>query len=239
MNNDVLLKVDKLSIAYGVITAVNNMSFHVKKGEIVTLLGSNGAGKSSTLRGISRLEKLKGGKIIFDGVDTSKMSPHEIVARGLVHVPEGRRIFVDMTVEENLIIGARLVKDHSVLKERKEQAFSLFPRLEERRQQRGGTLSGGEQQMLAVARALMADSQMILMDEPSMGLAPMLVQQIFDTIKQINKLGKTILLVEQNAHQSLKISDRAYVISHGEIILEGTGEELLNSARIQEAYLGI
>lgn len=239
MKNNILLNVEKLCISYGVINAVNNLSFYVNRGEIVTLLGSNGAGKSSTLRGISRLEKIKEGKITFDGTDITKIPPQDIVANGLVHVPEGRRIFLDMSVEENLIIGARLVKDKNVVNERMQQAFELFPRLEERRKQFGGTLSGGEQQMLAVARSLMADSQMVLMDEPSMGLSPILVEQIFDTIIQINKLGKTILLVEQNAHQSLKISNRAYIISHGEVLLEGTGEDLLNNTKVQEAYLGV
>ena len=234
--SEVILSIKDLSVRYGGIEAVKGISFDVRAGEIVTLIGANGAGKSSTLRAISGLVKPAGGTISFMGEDITGMNPTEIVKRGITLVPEGRRIFADLTVLENLRIGAYL--RHDSLKEDIEWVYSLFPRLKERSWQAGGTLSGGEQQMLAVARALMSRPKLIMMDEPSLGLAPIVVRGIFDIIREINKRGTTILLIEQNANMALQAADSAYVLETGRITLSGSGEELLKNEAVQAAYLG-
>lgn len=231
-----ILKIEDLQVNYGGIEAVKGISFEVQEGQIVTLIGSNGAGKSSTLRTISGLVKPSGGKIMFAGEDITGKDPTQIVTQGVTLVPEGRRIFPDMTVLENLKIGAYLRKDD--LSEDIAWVYELFPRLKERSWQLAGTLSGGEQQMLAVARALMSRPKVIMMDEPSLGLAPLVVKGIFDIIKEINKRGVTVLLIEQNANMALHTADRGYVMETGEIILEGAGRELLENPVIREAYLG-
>ena len=234
--SDVILSIKDLKVKYGGIEAVKGISFDVREGEIVTLIGANGAGKSSTLRTISGLVKPAGGSISFKGEDITGMDPTEIVKRGITLVPEGRRIFADLTVLENLRIGAYL--RHDSLKEDIEWVYSLFPRLKERSWQAGGTLSGGEQQMLAVGRALMSRPKLIMMDEPSLGLAPIIVRGIFDIIREINKRGTTILLIEQNANMALQTADSGYVLETGRITLSGTGEELLKNEAVQAAYLG-
>ena len=234
--SDVILSIKDLRVRYGGIEAVKGISFDVREGEIVTLIGANGAGKSSTLRSISGLVKPAGGSISFGGEDITGMNPTEIVKRGITLVPEGRRIFADLTVLENLRIGAYL--RHDSLKEDIEWVYSLFPRLKERSWQAGGTLSGGEQQMLAVGRALMSRPKLIMMDEPSLGLAPIVVRGIFDIIREINKRGTTILLIEQNANMALQTADSGYVLETGRITLSGTGEELLKNEAVQAAYLG-
>ena len=234
--SEVILSIKDLSVRYGGIEAVKGISFDVRAGEIVTLIGANGAGKSSTLRAISGLVKPAGGTISFMGEDITGMNPTEIVKRGITLVPEGRRIFADLTVLENLRIGAYL--RHDSLKEDIEWVYSLFPRLKERSWQAGGTLSGGEQQMLAVARALMSRPKLIMMDEPSLGLAPIVVRGIFDIIREINKRGTTILLIEQNANMALQTADTGCVLETGRITLTGTGEELLKNEAVQAAYLG-
>ena len=231
-----ILEIRDLQVHYGGIEAVKGISLDVPEGEIVTLIGANGAGKSSTLRAIAGLVKPSAGKISFLDEDITGMDSSLIVSKGITLVPEGRRIFPDMTVLENLKIGAYLRKDD--LSEDLEWVYSLFPRLKERSWQAGGTLSGGEQQMLAVGRALMGRPKMILMDEPSMGLSPLLVKEIFAIIREVNKQGITILLVEQNAKMALAISDRAYVLETGTITIEGDAKELLNDARVKKAYLG-
>ena len=231
-----ILKIEDLQVNYGGIEAVKGISFEVQEGQIVTLIGSNGAGKSSTLRTISGLVKPSGGKIIFAGEDITGKDPTQIVTQGVTLVPEGRRIFPDMTVLENLKIGAYLRKDD--LSADIEWVYSLFPRLKERSWQAGGTLSGGEQQMLAVGRALMDRPKMILMDEPSMGLSPLLVQEIFSIIKEVNAQGITVLLVEQNAKMALKVANRAYVLETGKIKLSGDAQELLHNDEVRKAYLG-
>ncbi len=234
--SDVLLHVKDLKVRYGGIEAVRGISFDVKAGEIVTLIGANGAGKSSTLRTISGLVKPAEGKVIFDGVDITGKDPTQIVSQGLMMVPEGRRIFPNLTVLENLRIGAYLRKDN--LAPDIENVFRYFPRLKEREWQEGGTLSGGEQQMLAVGRALMGRPKLLMMDEPSLGLAPIVVQDIFKIIRQINAAGTTVLLIEQNANMALHVADRAYVIENGKILMEGTGQELLEDEKVRAAYLG-
>ncbi|MCR5831725.1 MAG: ABC transporter ATP-binding protein [Lachnospiraceae bacterium] len=234
--SDVLLHVKDLKVRYGGIEAVRGISFDVKAGEIVTLIGANGAGKSSTLRTISGLVKPAEGKVIFDGVDITGKDPTQIVSQGLMMVPEGRRIFPNLTVLENLRIGAYLRKDN--LDPDIENVFRYFPRLKEREWQEGGTLSGGEQQMLAVGRALMGRPKLLMMDEPSLGLAPIVVQDIFKIIRQINAAGTTVLLIEQNANMALHVADRAYVIENGKILMEGTGQELLEDEKVRAAYLG-
>ncbi len=234
--SDVILSIKDLKVKYGGIEAVKGISFDVREGEIVTLIGANGAGKSSTLRTISGLVKPAGGSISFKGEDITGMDPTEIVKRGITLVPEGRRIFADLTVLENLRIGAYL--RHDSLKEDIEWVYSLFPRLKERSWQAGGTLSGGEQQMLAVGRALMSRPKLIMMDEPSLGLAPIIVRGIFEIIREINKRGTTILLIEQNANMALQTADTGYVMETGRITLSGTGEELLKNEAVQAAYLG-
>ena len=231
-----VLKIDNLKVRYGGIEAVRGISFDVKAGEIVTLIGANGAGKSSTLRTISGLVKPAEGSIIFEGDDITAKDPTAIVSKGLMMVPEGRRIFPNLTVLENLKIGAYLRKDD--LEKDIEMVYSYFPRLRERSWQEGGTLSGGEQQMLAVGRALMGRPKLLMMDEPSLGLAPIVVQGIFEIIRQINDAGTTVLLIEQNANMALHVADRAYVIENGKIAMEGTGKELLEDEKVKAAYLG-
>lgn len=235
---DVLLKVDDLHVSYGAIAAVRGVSLEVRKGEIVTLIGSNGAGKSTTLRTISGLLHAKKGSITFAGQDLKGLPGHEVVGKGIAHSPEGRRIFPRMTVDENLDMGAFLRKDADAVAADRERVLELFPRLKERINQKAGTMSGGEQQMLAVGRAMMANPTLLLLDEPSMGLAPVLVDLIFDTIEKIREQGTTILLVEQNALAALRISDYAYVLESGAMKLEGPAAELAQNAEVQKAYLG-
>ena len=231
-----ILSIQNLQVNYGGIEAVKGISFDVPEGEIVTLIGANGAGKSSTLRAISGLVKPKGGKILFRGEDITGKNPTEIVSRGVTLVPEGRRIFADLTVKENLRVGAYLRKDD--ISEDMEWVFSLFPRLREREWQAGGTLSGGEQQMLAVGRALMSRPKVMMMDEPSLGLAPLVVREIFRIIEEVNKKGVTILLIEQNANMALKTADMGYVMETGRVTMSGPGQELLANESVKAAYLG-
>ena len=233
-----MLKVTDLKVKYGMIEAIKGISFEVRDGEIVTMIGANGAGKTTTMHAISGLVKAAEGSIMLDDVELTKTPANKIVGMGLAQVPEGRRVFAEQTVEENLILGAYLRKDKSKMAEDMEEVYQLFPRLKERRKQLAGTLSGGEQQMLAMGRALMAKPSILLLDEPSMGLSPLLVSEIFRIIREINDKGTTILLVEQNAKRALAIADRAYVLETGNITLEGTGEELANDERVQKAYLG-
>lgn len=233
-----MLEIKNLDVYYGVIHALKDMSIEVNQGEIVTLIGANGAGKTTTLRTISGLIKPKNGTILFNGEDIKDINAQEIVKKGLSHVPEGRHVFADMTVLENLELGAYLRKDKKNIKGDMENVFSRFPILEKRLKQNAGTLSGGEQQMLAIGRALMSRPKLLLMDEPSMGLAPLLVKEIFSIIEDINKQGTTILLVEQNAHMALSIAHRAYVFETGSIVIKGTGKELAQSEEIKKAYLG-
>lgn len=235
-----LLELHNLHIYYGMIHALKGISLHVEKGEIVTLIGGNGAGKTTTLRAISGLLRPpEGSSIRLQDEELTRIRPHQIVERGVIHVPEGRRVFARMSVEENLAMGAYARKDRSRYQEDLEFVFHLFPRLQERRHQLAGTLSGGEQQMLAIGRALMGDPKVLLMDEPSMGLAPVLVESIFDTIEQLNRTrGTTILLVEQNAAMALQIASRGYVLETGRIVLTGSAEELRANPRVREAYLG-
>lgn len=232
-----MLKIDNINLYYGGIHALKDLSLDVKKGEIVTLIGANGAGKTSTLRAISGLEPIKSGTISYKASPINKVPAHKIVSLGLSHVPEGRKIFANLTVLENLELGAYLRKDKEIQKDM-EMVFSKFPRLKEREKQQAGTLSGGEQQMLAIGRALMNRPEMLILDEPSMGLAPLVVKDIFNTIVEINKSGTTILLVEQNANMALSIADRAYVLETGNIILSGDAKELLEDDSIKSAYLG-
>jgi len=233
-----MLKLDNINLYYGVIHALKDISLEVKQGEIVTLIGANGAGKTSTLRAISALEPIKSGTITFKGSVLNKIPANKIVSLGLSHVPEGRRVFADLTVRENLELGAYLRKDKAEIKKDMEMVFSKFPRLKEREKQLSGTLSGGEQQMLAIGRALMNRPEMLILDEPSMGLAPLIVKDIFDTIVEINKAGTTILLVEQNANMALAIANRAYVLETGKIVQSGDAKALLNDDSIRSAYLG-
>lgn len=231
-----MLKIENLKTGYGPIEVLHQISLRVERGEIVTLLGANGAGKSTTLMSICGILPARGGRIEFEGRDIAHLPPHEIVARGIVQVPEGRRIFPRLTVRENLEMGAFARRDAN--QEELTKVFELFPILRERQRQLGGTLSGGEQQMLAIGRALMGKPRLLLLDEPSLGLAPMLVAQIFRTIREINAAGATILLVEQNARQALAIAHRGYVMQTGKIVLEDTGKNLLNSQQVRKAYLG-
>ncbi len=233
-----MLKITDLKVSYGMIEAIKGISFEVGDGEIVTLIGANGAGKTTTMHAISGLLKPAAGSIMLDDTELSKIPAHRIVSMGLAQVPEGRRVFALQTVEENLSLGAYARKDKDAIASEMERVFELFPRLKERRKQIAGTLSGGEQQMLAMGRALMAKPSILLLDEPSMGLSPLLVSEIFHIIVEINKSGTTILLVEQNAKRALAIADRAYVLETGLITLSGTGEELANDERVKKAYLG-
>ena len=233
-----LLEVKDLQVYYGVIQALKGISFEVNEGEIVTLIGANGAGKTTTMQSIIGLIPSRHGSVTFDGQDITKMPCHKIVHHGLTQVPEGRRIFQELTVYENLLMGGFSQKDQSLLKKDIENIYERFPRLAERKNQIAGTLSGGEQQILAIGRAMMSRPKLLLLDEPSMGLSPLLVDQVFEIIKQLRDDGTTILLVEQNAGKSLAISDRAYVLELGEIVLSGTGAELAASDEVKKAYLG-
>ncbi len=231
-----ILKVENLNVYYGSIHAVKGVSFEVNQGEIVTLIGANGAGKSTTLNTITGLLHSRTGSVTFLGETLGKVPPHKVVSKGLALVPEGRRVFLQMTVEENLEMGA--FTRSGTAAEDMEQVYTLFPRLKERRRQIAGTLSGGEQQMLAMGRALMSRPKLLMLDEPSMGLAPILVEQIFDIIRDLHQAGTTILLVEQNAQAALSVADRGYVLETGRIVTSGTGKELLASPAIKKAYLG-
>jgi branched-chain amino acid transport system ATP-binding protein len=234
-----MLSIEKLNFAYGDLKVLWGIDLEVKAGEIVTVLGANGAGKSTTLKNVSRLVKPASGRILFDGVDLAGLQSHEVVERGLVQVPEGRRIFPEMTVVENLRMGSFVKATRKDRQRNMDRAFALFPRLAERRDQLGGTMSGGEQQMLAIARGLMGNPRLMLLDEPSLGLSPLFVKNIFAIIKEINAQGTTILLVEQNVFQSLRISHRAYVLETGRVVLSGTGPELLDNAHVRKAFLGM
>lgn len=233
-----MLTVENLSINYGAIEAVKEVSFRVEEGEVVTLIGANGAGKTSILRTISGLVRPKSGRISFLGEDIHKSQARKIVAKGLSQVPEGRHVFAGLTVMENLEMGAFLMKDKADNQKTLKMIFDRFPRLEERKHQDAATLSGGEQQMLAMGRALMSKPKLLLLDEPSMGLAPIFIQEIFDIIQDIQKQGMTVLLIEQNANKALSIADRAYVLETGKVVLSGKGSELLASDQVKKAYLG-
>jgi len=233
-----MLKVKNINVFYGAIHAIHDLSLEVNDGEIVTLIGANGAGKTSTLRAISGLNIIKSGEIAYDNKIISNLGAHKIVAHGISQVPEGRRVFGDQTVEENLLLGAYLVKNKAEIKESMEKVFNWFPRVKERRKQFAGTLSGGEQQMLAIGRALMGNPKLLLLDEPSMGLAPIVVEEIFEIIKNIRKDGTTILLVEQNANAALQIADRGYVVETGSVVLDGPANKLLHDDSVRKAYLG-
>ena len=233
-----MLKVKNINVFYGAIHAIHDLSLEVNNGEIVTLIGANGAGKTSTLRAISGLNPIKSGEITYDGKLISNIGAHKIVSYGLSQVPEGRRVFGDQTIEENLLLGAYLRKSKAEIKASMEEVFTLFPRVKERRKQLAGTMSGGEQQMLAIGRALMAKPKLLLLDEPSMGLAPIVVEEIFEIIKNIRKSGTTILLVEQNANAALQIADRGYVLETGSVVLEGLAQDLLHDDSVRKAYLG-
>lgn len=233
-----MLRVEAINVFHGAIHALRDVSLRVEEGEIVTLLGANGAGKSTTLRAISGLNRLASGDVTLDGVSLPRLPPDRIVSAGIAHAPEGRRIFAEMTVRENLELGAYSRRDHAAVAADREWLLNLFPRLRERIGQYGGTLSGGEQQMLTIARALMARPRILLLDEPSLGLAPFLVRDIFRTIREINATGMGILLVEQNAHQALHIAHRAYVMETGRIVLEGSADRIAASDEVRAAYLG-
>ena len=233
-----MLEVKNLEVYYGVICALKGISFEVNEGEIVSLIGANGAGKTTMMQSVVGLIPKKSGSVIFDGKDITKMPCHKIVQLGMTQVPEGRRIFQELSVYENLMMGAYTVKDQQKFKAELDKIYDLFPRLAERRNQIAGTLSGGEQQMLAMSRALMIKPKLLMLDEPSMGLAPILVDQIFEIIKHLHEQGTTILLVEQNASKALEISDRAYVLETGKITVTGTGAELASSDEVRKAYLG-
>ena len=233
-----LLEINDLNVYYGVIQALKGINFTVEEGEIVALIGANGAGKTTTMQSIVGLVQSKTGSVVFDGKDISKLPTHTIVSIGMSQVPEGRRIFQELTVYENLLMGAFLQKDKKKVKESLADVYELFPRLLERKNQIAGTLSGGEQQMLAISRALMNRPKLLMLDEPSMGLSPLLVQEVFDIIKRIHDAGTTILLVEQNAKMALKIANYAYVLETGKIVLEGPASDLLKNDDIKKAYLG-
>lgn len=233
-----LLEIKDLEVNYGVIKAIKGVSFDVNEGEIIALIGANGAGKTTILHTITGLIQAKKGSIVFDGKELTKTPPHKIVSMGMAHVPEGRRIFQQLSVLENLKLGAYTRKDKSEIASTLKMVYERFPRLEERKKQVAGTLSGGEQQMLAMGRALMSKPRIILMDEPSMGLSPLLVSEIFDIIKVINESGTTVLLVEQNAKKALSIADRAYVLETGKITLSGDAKDLINDESVKKAYLG-
>ena len=234
-----MLTIEKLTFAYGDLQVLWGIDLEVHEGEIVTVVGANGAGKSTVLKNISRLVKPAGGSIRFDGIDLAQLQSHEVVERGVVQVPEARRIFPEMTVVENLRMGSFVKATRKDREKNMERVFGLFPRLAERKDQLGGTMSGGEQQMLAIGRGLMGNPRLMLLDEPSLGLSPLFVKNIFSIIKEINAQGTTILLVEQNVYQSLRISSRAYVLETGRVVLSGTGAELLDNAHVKKAFLGM
>lgn len=233
-----MLEVKDLQVYYGVIQALKGISFHVEQGEVIALIGANGAGKTTTLQTLTGIIPAKAGSIMFGGKDLTKTPAHKIVEMGMAHVPEGRRVFSDMSVYENLLMGAYTRKDKNEIAQSLEMVYKRFPRLKERTGQRAGTLSGGEQQMLAMGRALMSKPKIILMDEPSMGLSPILVEEIFHIIREISAGGTTVLLVEQNAKKALSIADRAYVLETGNIVLSGDAKEMMNNESIKKAYLG-
>jgi branched-chain amino acid transport system ATP-binding protein len=237
-SSEVMLELRDVHTYYGQIHALKGITFSVNKGEIVTLIGGNGAGKTTTLRTVSNLKTLRRGEVVFKGQRLNTIPPHEIVKLGMAHVPEGRRIFPRLTVRENLELGGFILTNRDLIEQRMQRGFELFPRLKEREKQLGGTLSGGEQQMLAVARALMQDPEIILLDEPSMGLSPIFVETIFQIIKELNQQGKTILLVEQNALMALGVAHRGYVLQTGEIVLQGSGMELAGNEEVRKKYLG-
>lgn len=234
-----MLKVTNLKVNYGKIEAIKDVSFEVPDGKIVTLIGANGAGKTTTLRAISGLERAAGGSIVFEGKDITNLEAHKIVPLGISHVPEGRKIFPTLTVKENLELAGWTIKDKTEVKRRIDQVCEIFPRIKERLSQLGGTLSGGEQQMLAVGRALVTGGKLLLLDEPSMGLAPVLVDEIFDRIAAINKQGTTVLLVEQNAMEALEIADFAYILEVGYTTISGEAKAIEHDQRVREAYLGV
>lgn len=233
-----MLEVKDLQVYYGMIQAIKGVSFHVDEGEVIALIGANGAGKTTILHTVSGLLAPKSGSVTFEGTDIVKIPGHKIVSMGMAHVPEGRRVFAQLSVLQNLKMGAYTRKDKAEISNTLKNVFERFPRLEERQNQMAGTLSGGEQQMLAMGRALMSHPKIILMDEPSMGLSPIFVNEIFDIIKEVSKSGTTVLLVEQNAKKALSIADRAYVLETGKIVLEGNAKDLLNNDSIKKAYLG-
>ena len=233
-----MLEIKDIEVYYGMIQAIKGISFEVNKGEVIALIGANGAGKTTTLHTITGLLSPKKGSVIFEGKDITKVPAHKIVSLGIAHVPEGRRVFAELTVYENLKMGAYTRKDKDEIEKTLEMVYKRFPRLEERKNQLAGTLSGGEQQMLAMGRALMSHPKIIVMDEPSMGLSPILVNEIFDIIQEVSKGGTTVLLVEQNAKKALSIADRAYVLETGRIVLEGDAKVLMNDDSIKKAYLG-
>jgi len=234
-----MLKIDKLNFSYDDLKVLWDIDLEVHEGEIVTVVGANGAGKSTTLKNISRLVKPNSGSITFKGTDLTRLEPHQVVEEGIVQVPEGRKIFPEMSVRENLRMGSYIASARKNREENIERVFTLFPRLREREKQLGGTMSGGEQQMLAIGRGLMANPKLLLMDEPSLGLSPLFVKNIFDIITEINRQGVTILLVEQNVYQSLRIANRAYVLETGRVVLTGTGADLLNNDHVKKAFLGM
>ena len=233
-----MLEVKDLEVYYGVIQAIKGISFHVEEGEVIALIGANGAGKTTTLQTITGMLNAQAGSIQFEGTELTKIPGHKIVSMGMAHVPEGRRVFAQLSVLENLKLGAYTRKDKIKIEESLKRVYKSFPRLEERKNQLAGTLSGGEQQMLAMGRALMSKPRIVLMDEPSMGLSPIFVEEIFNIIKEISAEGTTVLLVEQNAKKALSIADRAYVLETGKIVLEGDAKDLLNDESIKKAYLG-
>lgn len=233
-----MLEVKDLKVNYGMIQAIKGVSFHVEQGEVIALIGANGAGKTTILHTITGLLSPKEGSVLFEGTDITKIPPHKIVSMGMAHVPEGRRVFAHLTVLQNLKMGAYTRKDKAEMQKTLEMVYERFPRLKERENQVAGTLSGGEQQMLAMGRALMSHPKIILMDEPSMGLSPIYVNEIFEIIQEVSKTGTTVLLVEQNAKKALSIADRAYVLETGNIALEGKASDLLNNDDIKKAYLG-
>jgi branched-chain amino acid transport system ATP-binding protein len=234
-----MLKIEKLNFSYDDLQVLWDIELTVNEGEIVTVVGSNGAGKSTTLKNISKLVKPSSGSIIFNGIDLTRLESHEVVELGIVQVPEGRKIFPEMSVRENLRMGSFIKSAKNDREANMERVFSLFPRLKEREKQLGGTMSGGEQQMLAIGRGLMTNPKLLLLDEPSLGLSPLLVKNIFEIITEINRQGVTILLVEQNVFQSLRIAHRAYVLETGRVVLTGRGEELLNDDHVKKAFLGM
>ena len=233
-----MLEIKDLEVYYGMIQAIKGISFEVNKGEVIALIGANGAGKTTILHTITGLLSPKKGSVVFEGTDITKVPAHKIVSMGMAHVPEGRRVFADLSVYENLKMGAYTRKDKNEIEETLKMVYEHFPRLEERKNQMAGTLSGGEQQMLAMGRALMSKPSIILMDEPSMGLSPIFVNEIFEIIQEVSDMGTTVLLVEQNAKKALSIADRAYVLETGKIVMEGKAEDMLNDDSIKKAYLG-